>query len=62
MSIGQKGMIIAAKALAGTGADLFTDHQLILDAKADFRRQIDGKTYTSVIPADQKPPLSYRKN
>jgi len=61
MSIGQKGMIVAAKALAATGADLFSDRQLVSDAKADFRRQIEGKTYQSVIPAGQKPPLNYRK-
>ena len=60
MSIGQKGMIVAAKALAVTGADLFSNRQLVLDAKTDFRRQMDGKTYQSVIPADQKPPLNYR--
>ncbi len=60
MSIGQKGMIVAAKALAATGADLFSDRQLVLDAKADFRRQMEGKAYQSVIPAGQKPPLNYR--
>jgi aminobenzoyl-glutamate utilization protein B len=60
-TIGQKGMIVAAKALAATGADLFTERQLVLDAKADFRRQLEGKTYQSVIPASQKPPLNYRR-
>jgi len=60
MSVGQKGMIVAAKALAATGADLFSDRQLISDAKADFRRQMEGKTYQSVIPPGQKPPLDYR--
>jgi aminobenzoyl-glutamate utilization protein B len=60
MSIGQKGMIVAAKALAATGADLFSDRQLVLDAKADFRRRLEGKTYQSVIPAGQNPPLDYR--
>jgi aminobenzoyl-glutamate utilization protein B len=60
MSIGQKGMIVAAKALAATGADLFADRQLISDAKADFRKQMNGHTYQSVIPEYQKPPLGYR--
>jgi len=60
MSIGQKGMIVAARALAATGADLFSDRQLVLDAKADFRRQMEGKHYQSVIPDGQKPPLNYR--
>jgi aminobenzoyl-glutamate utilization protein B len=62
MSIGQKGMIVAAKALAVTGADLFSDRQLVVDAKADFRRALAGNTYQSVIPAGQKPPLHYREN
>jgi aminobenzoyl-glutamate utilization protein B len=60
MSIGQKGMVVAAKALAVTGADLFADAQLIADAKAEFRRQLNGDTYHSVIPEFQKPPLGYR--
>jgi aminobenzoyl-glutamate utilization protein B len=60
MSIGQKGMIVAAKVLAATGEDLFSDRQLVLDTKADFRRRMEGKTYQSVIPAGQKPPLNYR--
>jgi aminobenzoyl-glutamate utilization protein B len=60
MSIGQKGMIVAAKSLAATGADLFSDRQLVLDAKADFRRKLEGKSYQSVIPPAQKPPLDYR--
>jgi aminobenzoyl-glutamate utilization protein B len=61
MSIGQKGMIVAARALAITGADLFSNPQLVLDAKSDFRRQLEGKEYESVIPAGQKPRLDYRK-
>jgi aminobenzoyl-glutamate utilization protein B len=62
MSIGQKGMIVAAKALAITGADLFSDRQSVLDARADFQRQLNGSTYRSVIPVGQKPPLDYRNN
>jgi aminobenzoyl-glutamate utilization protein B len=61
MSIGQKGMVIAAKALAITGADLFADAQLVADAKADFRKQLNGATYQSVIPEFAKPPLDYRR-
>ncbi len=61
MSIGQRGMLVAAKALAITGADLFTNPQLVQDAKADFDRKLQGKTYKSGIPPGQKPPLDYRK-
>jgi aminobenzoyl-glutamate utilization protein B len=60
MSIGQKGMVVAAKALAITGADLLGDAQLIANAKAEFRKQLNGDTYQSVISEFQKPPLGYR--
>jgi aminobenzoyl-glutamate utilization protein B len=62
MSIGQDGMVIASKALALTAVDLFTTPQLVQAAKADFGKQIAGKTYLSAIPAGQKPPLDYREN
>jgi aminobenzoyl-glutamate utilization protein B len=61
MSIGQKGMLTAAKAIALTAADLFASPKLVADAKADFQRQLAGKSYQSGIPAGQKPPLDYRK-
>jgi aminobenzoyl-glutamate utilization protein B len=60
MSIGQKGMVVAAKALAITGADLFADAQLVADANAEFHRQLNSDTYQSVIPELQKPPLGSR--
>jgi aminobenzoyl-glutamate utilization protein B len=59
MSIGQRGMVQAAKALALTATDLFADPQLVKDAHAEFERQLQGKTYRSLIPADQKPLLDY---
>lgn len=55
MSIGQKGMVVAAKALAMIGIDLFTNPKLVADAKADFRKQMEGKTYKSAIPEGQIP-------
>lgn len=60
MSIGQRGMVVAAKAIAITAADLFSDPAIIQAAKADFARQIKGQTYQSQIPANQKPLLDYR--
>jgi aminobenzoyl-glutamate utilization protein B len=62
MSIGQDGMVIASKALALTAVDLFTTPQLVQAAKANFAKEIAGKTYLSAIPAGQKPPLDYREN
>ncbi len=60
MSVGQAGMVIAAKTLALTAADLLTEPQLVLAAKADLAKKLAGKTYESPIPAGQKPILGYR--
>ena len=43
------------------GADLFADAQLVADAKADFRKQLNGTTYQLVIPEFAKPPLDCRR-
>jgi len=60
MSIGQKGMTLAAKVLAMTALDLFTDPKQVQAAKADFDKRRAGNEYKSRVPADQKPPLNYR--
>lgn len=62
MSIGQDGMMIAAKALAFTAVDLFSSPQLVQAAKDDFKRKLAGKTYYTAIPPDQKPVLNYRED
>lgn len=59
-STGRKGMVNAAKVLALSAMDLFTDAKLIADAKASFEKRKGTKTYQSRLPADQKPPLNYR--
>ena len=60
MSIGRKGMLVAAKTLALSALDLFEDANLIPAARADFERRRAGNPYRSRIPADQKPPFNYR--
>lgn len=60
MSIGHKGMINAAKTLAFTAYDLFTDATLVQRARAEF----DGKrgpnfVYRPLI-GERAPPLNYR--
>jgi aminobenzoyl-glutamate utilization protein B len=60
MTIKQKGMVAAAKAMAMTAADLFASPQLVADAKADFEKQMKGKKYESIIPQGGKPPIDYR--
>jgi len=60
-SIGVKGMLVAAKSMALTAIDLFTDPGHIQQARIEFdkRRGPDFK-YTTRL-ADRKPALDYRK-
>jgi aminobenzoyl-glutamate utilization protein B len=60
-SIGTKGMMVAAKTLAMTAADLFTQPKLLEQAKAEFqRRRGQGFAYRALI-GDRAPPLDYRR-
>jgi len=60
-TIGKKGMLLAAKTLAATAWDLFHDPKLVAEAKAEFHRRLDGRTYQPLLLPGQEPPLDYRK-
>ena len=60
MSIGRKGMVVAAKSLVLTAVDLFTDPSQVAAAKASYQKRRAGFEYRSRVPADHKPPLNYR--
>lgn len=59
--IGTKGMMVAARALASTAADLFSDPSLVAAARAEFEARRGSRPYASRL-AGRKPPLDYRKN
>jgi aminobenzoyl-glutamate utilization protein B len=60
-TIGVKGMMVAAKSMALTAVDLFTDPVHIQKAREEFdRRRGAGFVYKTRL-ADRKPPLDYRK-
>ena len=56
MSIGHKGLMHGAKALALTAAALFTDEENLKKVRVEFEEQMAGKTYTPLIPEDMYPP------
>ncbi|MDE2761907.1 MAG: amidohydrolase [Gemmatimonadota bacterium] len=61
MSIGNKGMIVAAKTLAMTMVDLFTDGELLATATAEYREKAGADfEYVSLV-GDREPPLDYRR-
>lgn len=59
-SIGTKGMLVAAKAMALTAADLFLDPQHVAAARAEFDRRRGSITYAPRI-GDRQPALDYRR-
>jgi aminobenzoyl-glutamate utilization protein B len=62
MSIGRKGMMVAAKTLAFSAADLLVMPQVLAAAKQDFQKRTANHTYRSRVPATQGAPLHYRDN
>ncbi len=60
MSIGVKGMMVAAKTMALTGMDLFASPDHLVKARAEFDRRRAGAVYVFKL-GDRKPPLDYRK-
>jgi aminobenzoyl-glutamate utilization protein B len=53
-------MMVAAKTMALTARELFTDPALLASARAEFERRLAGFRYASRV-GDRKPPLDYRK-
>jgi aminobenzoyl-glutamate utilization protein B len=59
MSIGAKGMMVAAKTMALTAVALFSDSTHLTKARAEFDRRVGGYQYHPLV-GDRKPPLDYR--
>jgi aminobenzoyl-glutamate utilization protein B len=60
MSIGSKGMMIAAKTMALTAIELFSNPAHLPRARAEFEKRLGGFVYKSRV-GDRKPPLDYRR-
>jgi aminobenzoyl-glutamate utilization protein B len=57
MSIGHKGMLHAAKGMAGTAAKFFVDPELRAKARAEFEASTEGRPYVCPIPDDVMPQV-----
>ncbi len=60
-SIGTKGMLVAAKTLALTAADLFTNPSLLAKAQAEYRERVGPNFVYTPLVGNRPPPLDYRK-
>lgn len=61
MSIGQKGMIVAAKTLALTALDLYKSPALIEKARAEWTQKRGVNFTYEALLGNRKPALDYRK-
>ncbi|WP_371805840.1 amidohydrolase [Candidatus Lokiarchaeum ossiferum] len=57
MSIGHKGMILAAKVLALSALDFMTNSDLVHKAKEDFKQWTENRPYKAPFPEDLIPPF-----
>jgi aminobenzoyl-glutamate utilization protein B len=56
----KKGLVNAAKVMAGVAVDALNDASLIAQAKADLKARTDATPYECPMTADVKPPLQPR--
>ena len=61
MSIGYKGMMVAAKTLALTAVDLYKQPSLLSQARAEFEKRIGPDFEYQALLGDREPALDYRK-
>ena len=62
MSIGHKGMTVAAKTLTLAALELFADPKHVAAARESFDKRRAGKNYQTRFPKTQGPSLNYRDN
>ena len=60
MSIGHKGMLHAAKAMAFTMVDLFQDPELVNKVKQEYKERKGNGVYEAIVP-DGPPPIPMQK-
>jgi aminobenzoyl-glutamate utilization protein B len=54
-SLGHKGLILAAKVIAGACVDVLERPELAETAKAELEQRLEGRPYQSAIPPEVKP-------
>jgi aminobenzoyl-glutamate utilization protein B len=57
MSIGQKGMLVAAKTLAATAIDMFKNPSMVEAAKKDLEESKKGHPFRLLTAPNRKPPI-----
>jgi aminobenzoyl-glutamate utilization protein B len=53
-------MLVAAKTLTLTAIDLFSDAQVLNEAKAEYRKRVGADFVYKALIGNRPPPLDYR--
>ncbi len=61
MSIGVKGMMVAAKTMAFSAVDLFSDAGKVVAIRVEFQERRGPDFQYRPLLGDRDPPLDYRK-
>ena len=61
MGIGMKGMLLAAKLLATTAVDIFTDPSIAQEARREWQERRGPDFHYEALLGERDPPLDYRR-
>ncbi len=59
-SIGEKGLLVAAKAMAASAVDVYLDPAIAEAAREDFERRRQAYPFVSLLPPDREVPKTIR--
>ena len=59
-SIGEKGLLVAAKAMAASAVDVYLDPTIAEAAREDFERRRQAYPFVSLLPPDREVPKTIR--
>jgi len=60
-TIGKKAMVVAAKVLGASSVELFTNPQIIEEARRELSERLAGRSYKSLIPEEVDPPVDINR-
>lgn len=60
--VGKRVLETVGKTLALVGYDVLTKPEIIIEAKAELAKRLDGKVYETLLPQDAKPDLDTNKD
>ena len=59
-SIGEKGLLVAAQAMAASAVDIYLDPSIVEAAREDFEKRRQAYPFVSLLPPDREVPTTIR--